>query len=298
MAYGIVALLPVALVFNVGSAAGFAMVFALLISAIVWNLGTWYLGLPASSSHTMIGSILGVGLANSVLSGHAFGEGVNWSKAGEVGTALLVSPVVGFVCSALLLFLLKALVKQPALFSEPAKDKAPPAWIRGVLVLTCTGVSFAHGSNDGQKGMGLIVLILVGILPGTYALKMAETPEKVHAIATQAHVATAIFEKKAAGATADENAAVDELSAYIKPAGALSDKTYAGLATISRTIETKLGGIKSFGDLPESDRRTARTDIYLVASGIGKLAKANAFTEEGDQKATGDFKKQLDSVTK
>src|SRR6202161_3049402 len=112
VAFGVLALLPVELVLNVGSGAGFAMVFALLISAIIWNLGTWYLGLPASSSHALIGSIMGVGLANSLLSpGHVFGEGVNWSKAKEVGSSLLISPVLGFVCAGLLLLLLKLLVK-------------------------------------------------------------------------------------------------------------------------------------------------------------------------------------------
>jgi PiT family inorganic phosphate transporter len=120
VAFGVLALLPVELVLNVGSGAGFAMVFALLISAIIWNLGTWYFGLPASSSHTLIGSIMGVGLANSVLvGGHEFGEGVNWAKASEVGTSLLVSPLVGFACAALLLLLMKALVKNKDLYSAP-----------------------------------------------------------------------------------------------------------------------------------------------------------------------------------
>src|SRR5579862_6311231 len=173
VAFGVLALLPVELVLNVGSGAGFAMVFALLISAIIWNLGTWYFGLPASSSHTLVGAIMGVGLANSMLSpGHVFGEGVNWAKASEVGISLLVSPVVGFTFSALLLLLFKATIKRKELYIAPDKDKAPPSWIRGLLVLTCTGVSFAHGSNDGQKGMGLIMLILIGIVPVTFAVDL------------------------------------------------------------------------------------------------------------------------------
>jgi phosphate/sulfate permease len=157
VAFGILALLPVELVINVGSGAGFAMVFALLISAIIWNVGTWYFGLPASSSHTLIGSIVGVGLANSVLSaGHQFGDGVNWGKVQDTLVALLVSPLIGFTFSALLLLVMKYFVKKPELFSEPNKDAPPSPWVRGLLILTCTGVSFAHGSNDGQKGMGLI----------------------------------------------------------------------------------------------------------------------------------------------
>src|SRR5580658_7469686 len=154
VAFGVLALLPVELVLNVGSGAGFAMVFALLLAAIIWNLGTWYFGLPASSSHALIGSIMGVGLANSLLKGGSkFGDGVNWAKASEVGISLLVSPVVGFVLAALLLLLCKLLIKDPALYAAPDKDKPPPPWIRLLLIGTCTGVSYAHGSNDGQKGM-------------------------------------------------------------------------------------------------------------------------------------------------
>src|ERR1700750_2271212 len=97
VAFGIVALLPVELILDVGSGAGFAMVFALLLSAIIWNVGTWYLGLPASSSHTLIGSIVGVGLMNSLISpDSAFGDGVNWTKVADTGKALLFSPIIGF----------------------------------------------------------------------------------------------------------------------------------------------------------------------------------------------------------
>src|SRR5258706_4429695 len=107
VAFGVLSLLPVELVLNVGSGAGFAMVFALLISAIIWNLGTWYFGLPASSSHALIGSIMGVGVANALMRGRDGTSGVDWSKATEIGYALLLSPLVGFICAAVLLLLLK-----------------------------------------------------------------------------------------------------------------------------------------------------------------------------------------------
>src|SRR3984885_7328735 len=186
VAFGIVALLPVELILDVGSGAGFAMVFALLLSAIIWNVGTWYLGLPASSSHSLIGSIMGVGLANSLMAPHhVFGEGVNWAQAKNIGLSLIISPVVGFTCAALLLLLAKALIKRPELFAAPEKDKAPPLWIRGLLVLTCTGVSFAHGSNDGQKGMGLLMLIMIGVVPGAFALNMATDETAIHRISAE-----------------------------------------------------------------------------------------------------------------
>ena len=158
VAFGIISLLPVELILQVGSKAGFAMVFALLVAAIIWNLGTWYFGLPASSSHTMIGSIIGVGIANQLMSPKTGTSGVDWSKAKEIGESLLLSPLVGFACAFLLLWLMKAVIKNRALYEAPVGTEPPPFWIRSLLVLTCTGVSFAHGSNDGQKGMGLIML--------------------------------------------------------------------------------------------------------------------------------------------
>src|ERR1700726_1406357 len=173
VAFGIISLLPVELILQVGSSAGFAMVFALLIAAILWNLGTWYFGLPASSSHTLIGSIIGVGVANAMLHGRSGTSGGDWSKAKEVGEALLVSPLFGFALAAALLLLLKSIVRIPALYAEPEGDHPPLWWIRGILILTCTLVSFFHGSNDGQKGMGLIMLILIGTVPTAYALNRA-----------------------------------------------------------------------------------------------------------------------------
>ncbi len=180
VAFGIISLLPVELILQVGGAAGFAMVFALLAAAIVWNLGTWWFGLPSSSSHTLIGSIIGVGLANQLLSPRTGTSGVDWSQAGSVGKSLLISPLVGFACAAgLLLTLMKFVIPNKKLYEAPVGTEPPPFWIRCLLMLTCTGVSFAHGSNDGQKGMGLIMLILVGTVPTAYALNRAVTPAEV-----------------------------------------------------------------------------------------------------------------------
>jgi len=173
VAFSIVHLLPVDLLVDIRSGRGLAMVLALLVSAITWNFATWYKGLPASSSHALIGSIMGVGMMNAWLERGSPFKGVNWHKVTEVITALLLSPLIGFLAAAILLWLCRSLIRSPRLFRPPAGDEPPPWWVRALLVGTCTGVSFAHGSNDGQKGMGLVMLILIGILPATYALDPA-----------------------------------------------------------------------------------------------------------------------------
>ena len=167
VAMGIINLLPAEALVATHAGEGIAMVMALLLSAIIWNVGTWYFGIPASSSHTLIGSILGVGIAFMLMGNDA---GVNWKKAEETGLALLISPLFGFVCAMGLVFMVKKLIKDPRLFAEEASEDPPPMWIRMVLIATCTGVSLSHGSNDGQKGVGLVMLILILIIPAHYAL--------------------------------------------------------------------------------------------------------------------------------
>jgi PiT family inorganic phosphate transporter len=301
VAYGIVSLLPVELVINIGSGAGFAMVFALLLSAIIWNLGTWYLGLPASSSHSLIGSIMGVGLANSLLaSNHVFGEGVNWGQAKNIGLSLIISPVVGFTCAALLLLLAKALIKRPELYTAPAADKPPPLWIRGILCLTCTGVSFAHGSNDGQKGMGLIMLIMIGVVPGAFALKMDAEAGMIHLIASESRQVTMVLKHEAQGAVAEMTPAEAsaEVSAFLKGSGSRTERTFPALAVLTGGIASSLEGVSRISDLPEADRRGLRTSLYLAGEGIAKLSKTHGFTAPDDQKTCTQFKSDSDRLTK
>lgn len=299
VAYGVVALLPVELVLNVGSAAGFAMVFALLISAIIWNLGTWYMGLPASSSHSLIGAIMGVGLANSLMKpGHVFGEGVNWGKVQETFTALLVSPIIGFVCAGALLLLLKAFVKQPALYEAPKGDAPPPLWIRGLLVLTCTGVSFAHGSNDGQKGQGLLMLILIGVLPGAYALQMRAKPEAIRQVAISSQSASEALARKSPGVTLNDKDASAALSAFIKSDGKFTDQTFAAVAAKTRSVAEKINGKNSFNEVSIEQRRDLRTDLYLASESLGKLAKLGKFTDPGEKASALAYRSQADQLTK
>ena len=228
------------------------MVFALLLSAIIWNVGTWYLGLPASSSHTLIGSIVGVGLMNSLISSsQQFGEGVNWGKVQDTAMALLISPVVGFVAAGLLLLAAKVVIRNPALYKSPEGKTPPPLWIRGLLVLTCTGVSFAHGSNDGQKGMGLIMLILIGIVPATYALEPRDRrPTALQSIVAASQAAAPVLGKAPDASDALANAVADaELSRFLTT-GKPTDQTMTSLARQERRRRRRRSAsVKSIGEL-------------------------------------------------
>src|ERR1700759_2274936 len=215
VAFGIVSLLPVELILQVGGAAGFAMVFALLTAAIIWNLGTWWFGLPSSSSHTLIGSIIGVGIANQLMQARTATSGVDWGQAMNVGKSLLLSPIVGFAVAALLLSLSKVFIRDPRLYKAPEGDAPPPLWIRCLLILTCTGVSFAHGSNDGQKGMGLIMLILIGTVPTAYALNKAVTPAETQNFIAVAQQTAATRAKHPQGAPPSANPRAD-VEAYVR----------------------------------------------------------------------------------
>ena len=299
VAFGVIALLPMDLVLNVGSAAGVATVFALLIAAIMWNLGTWYLGLPASSSHALIGSIMGVGLANSLMApGLAIGEGVNWSKASEVGLALIISPIVGFCAAALLLLLMKVFIRRPELYRPPDLDKPPPFWIRSLLVVTCTGVSFAHGSNDGQKGMGLIMLILIGLLPATYALRLTTSDAQLQELLGSAQAASALVDQRTGGVTMAGGRAREQLATFLKRGAVAGPETYAALASEIQLVAEKLGAVKSLSQLAPDVRSSLRRSIYLIAESIGKLDSSQQLTDPGERSTLLGFRAKLDGLTK
>jgi PiT family inorganic phosphate transporter len=296
VAFGIISLLPVELILQVGSGAGFAMVFALLIAAIVWNLGTWWLGLPASSSHTLIGSIIGVGVANALMHGRDGTSGVDWSQATKVGYSLLLSPLVGFVCAALLLLALKAFVKNKALYAEPVGNKPPPWWIRGLLVLTCTGVSFAHGSNDGQKGMGLIMLILVGTVPMAYALNRAMPVDQMTQFVAMAQVTQASLTKATAvAAPADPRRTTSD---YVRTK-ALTPEVVPALAALTGSIGAQVKAYGALSRVPADAVANVRNDMYLVSEAIRLLDKDGSVKFDADAKRNlVAFKKEIDDATK
>jgi PiT family inorganic phosphate transporter len=297
VAFGIVSLLPVELILQVGSAAGYAMVFALLIAAIIWNLGTWWLGIPASSSHTLIGSIVGVGVANALVNGKDGTSGVDWDQVTKVGEALLFSPLFGFALSAILLLIMKAVIRVPELYTAPTTNKPPSPWIRGLLILTCTLISFFHGSNDGQKGMGLIMLILIGVAPTAYALNRAPPEGHAAQFIASAHAASKIVEAHGAGynVIGDPRPAVTD---YVH-AHHIAEGTYPSLAVLVKDISDSVEQYGSVAKTPLEKVQNLRNDMYLASEAFRVLAKdkENELTAE-EKGQIADFKKQLDSATK
>jgi len=297
VAFGIISLLPVELILQVGSKAGFAMVFALLVAAIIWNMSTWYFGLPASSSHTLIGSIIGVGIANQLMSARTGTSGVDWGQALNIGKSLLLSPLVGFAGAFLLLSLMKVIVKNRKLYEAPEGTQPPPFWIRALLLLTCTGVSFAHGSNDGQKGMGLIMLILIGTVPTAYALNHAVTKR-------QSEDFVAVSEQ--AGNTLNKyvspNAVIgdarEDVTAYVRTKE-FSPNTMLALRQLVSDIgnETVL-----FGELrkvPNDRVRNFRNDMYLVSEALRLMQKTHQpDIAANDWAVLANYKKHIDNATK
>jgi len=298
VAFTIITLLPVELILRVSSGSGFAMVFALLIAAILWNLGTWWLGLPASSSHTMVGSIIGVGIANQLINGTSGTSGVDWEQATKVFKVLLISPLVGFGCAALLFLLTKWTIKYPELYSAP-KDNTPPPWpIRSLLVLTCTGVSFFHGSNDGQKGMGLIMLILIGTVPTAYALNHAVTAHDLQDFIAASEQAVSIID-----AHVDKNAILGpdprvELTDYLRTKQ-LQPATMTALRELIRDLE---GSVKAFGaykNVPANMQSNIRNDMYVTSETLRLMAKSKNPKFTADQAAAlNNYKKHVDKATK
>src|ERR1700709_2096027 len=297
VAFGIISLLPVELILQVGSGAGFAMVFALLIAAILWNLGTWYFGLPASSSHTLIGSIIGVGVANALMRGRDGTSGVDWGKATEIGYALLLSPLVGFICAAVLVLLLKMIIRNPALYAAPEGNKTPPLWIRGILIATCTGVSFAHGSNDGQKGMGLIMLILIGTVPTAYALNRTLPESMVAQFQQTSEAASKVVAAKGAGFSiiGDPRPAVTQYVAEHK----ISEGTYPSLAVLVKDVGDQVQKYGTLSKIPSEAVGNTRNDMYLTSEAIRFLMKDKESALSKEEVATlNAYKGSLDSATK
>ena len=277
VAMGIVYLLPVESLVDANVYHGIAMVGALILAAIIWNVGTWYYGIPASSSHALIGSILGVGIAFSLLP-ESRGAAVNWNKAGETGIALLVGPLLGFALTIGMMFLFKRFVPSKAIFKEPHKRKPPPLWIRLLLITTCTLVSFFHGSNDGQKGVGLVMLILIGIVPSYFALDQTKNPLDLRASLVKVEYVISRVNR-------------DELSPADQQ---MLTKVQAQTADLDRIFADKT----SIKDLPQTTRFEIRRDVLLVANRAKTLlASSRVSLSTEDRKTYDDSVKEMKTFT-
>jgi phosphate/sulfate permease len=281
VAVGIINLLPVETLVDQNIAHSLSMVIALLLTAIFWNLLTWYLGIPCSSSHTLIGSILGVGLAYSLLP-EAVGDAVNWSKASEIGLSLLISPLFGFSMTIILMYIIRSLTKKTSygesLFKEPKKNSPPPVWIRGILILTCTLVSFFHGSNDGQKGVGLVMLILIGIVPAYFALDNSFTPTRLP------------------GSLAKIETVISTIDASVLSA---PDRANLAEATeLNRGLQARFSTLQDVSSISKNDRFLVRKDIMIMDRYINSITKKpEVKLSDSEKRVLKDELKQVRKIT-
>ncbi len=298
VAFAILSLLPVELILQVGKGADFAMVLSLLMAALLWNLSTWWFGLPASSSHTLIGSIIGVGIANQLMSVHGSSSGVDWGQAASVFKVLLISPLVGFGGAAILLLILRQFVRDPALYQSPKGDEPPPLWIRCLLILTCTGVSFGHGSNDGQKGMGLIMLILIGTVPTAYALNHAIGADQVQEFAVVSQQTVSVLDQYVpTGDPANGDPRAD-LTAYIRTK-TITPNTMPALRQMVEEVESEVVSYKTLADVPNGQQQNIRSNMYVVSEAIRLMAKSgNSRFTASDHAVLTIYRKHLDSFTR
>jgi len=303
VAYTIVTLLPVDLILHVGSNAGYAMIFALLLAAVLWNLATWYVGLPNSSSHTLIGSVLGVGLANQLISSGSKGgtAGVDWSQAYNVLSGLFWSPLIGFACAFLLLSLMKKVIRTPSLYEAPQGDAPPPGPVRALLIFTCTLVSFFHGSNDGQKGMGLIMLILIGCAPTAYALNRTMPASASAAFIETAKTGVAPFAARAGAADPNADHARATLVTALQQRKADDARVYGAITILSADISQRIQGYGTISNIPAAATGNLRNDMYLVLDTsklITKAKDAGSRFRPDELKAIDGYQKNLEQGTR
>jgi PiT family inorganic phosphate transporter len=298
VAFGIISLLPVELILQVGGGTGFAMVFALLTAAIIWNLGTWYFGLPSSSSHTLIGSVIGVGLANQVLAVKTATSGVDWKQAANIGKSLLLSPIIGGLAAALLLLAMKKLVKSRHLYEAPVGNQPPPFWIRGLLLLTCTGVSFAHGSNDGQKGMGLIMLILIGTVPTAYALNHAVSRKDSQDFVAVSELAAGTLRNYVTPGVPAADDPREAVTAYVRTR-TIAPATVGSLAVMVSGIGHDMAHYKELKNVPPENTRNFRNDLYIVSEALRIMEKSHQpAIGPADGETLRNYRKHIDKATK
>jgi len=298
VAFAVVTLLPVELILKVSSGAGFSMIFALLIAAILWNLGTWYLGLPASSSHTLVGSIIGVGLANQLMNPHAGASGLDWAQVIKVLKALLISPILGFVLAGAVILLARQLVHTSALYEAPKGNQPPPWPIRALMIGTCTGVSFFHGSNDGQKGMGLIMLILIGTVPTAYALNHAVGPMEAQNFLVASAQTSQVLDRYVKPDPGPDPDARTEITTYIRT-GRLEAGTLPAMQVMVTELDHEVAQYRALESVPAQDQTKLRNDMYVTSEAFRLMLKnGNPGFTPAEAATVKSYESKLDKSTK
>ncbi len=254
VAMGIINLLPTEMLLDHNLSHGVALIGAIMLTAILWNTLTWFFGIPCSSSHSLIGSIFGVGLAYTFLN-PSKAVSLNWSKVLDTGLSLLISPIIGFILALLLMTLMSRFIKNEKIFREPKEKKAPPFWIRSILVLTSTSVSFSHGSNDGQKGVGLMMLILIGIAPGYFALNRNADPQDL--LFNLSRIETSLNH-------------VDHAHFSLQ-----DQSTYTGLISKIDSVKAGMTHVNTFTEIKTTQASSYRKDLILIFKGVKKLEENN-----------------------
>jgi inorganic phosphate transporter, PiT family len=280
VAYALVELLPAEVLTPPDGGPAVAMLVSLLVAALFWNIGTWWFGLPNSSSHCLIGALIGVALGNALARSRSLAEGVHWPQLWKVLEALALSPLLGFVLAGALYVLTRRTVHDQHLY-EPVGDKRPIWWMRAILILTCTGVSFSHGTNDGQKSIGLIMLTIIGIFPATYALNPA-AGELLNDLPTLALQAEPLMQKYGddAKAIALASAKSIETRAAQSPAGAHVEGLDANKSAQPLRVEV---GMKSE---TAKRRSSVRGDVYEVISELKHVEEAKGVSPQDKKQAT------------
>lgn len=286
VAYAIVHLLPVELL--VDSHHGLIMVFSIVTSAIIWNLGTWYFGIPASSSHALIGSILGVALANALIKDIPIADGVNWQKAIEIGISLLLSPIAGFIVAGGFLLILKNRFPKSKMHQTPEKRKAkkdkrkPPFWSRVSLILSAMGVSFVHGSNDGQKGIGLVMLVLISFVPQNFVLDLGSSSYQIEKTRDAAIHLNNLFKR-------NEAALNPHLNLKIEQQVALDDDfkcTPAVTGTVFNELNKLLTDIQDYKSLSTEQRILTRHYMLCLDDIAKNVTRASLLSDEDNANIT------------
>lgn len=286
VAYAIVHMLPTDLLLNVGSAHSLAMVFSMLLAAIIWNLGTWYFGLPASSSHTLIGSIIGIGLTNALLTGTSVVDALNLPKVLGIFGSLILSPIIGLVIAGGLIFLLRrywsGTKKRRRIHLTPAErekqdgKKKPPFWTRIALIVSAIGVSFSHGANDGQKGIGLIMLVLIGVAPAGFVVNMEASSYEITRTRDAISNVETYFQQHPD--LVKQSMGEEELIPAPSPNAGLTDKTEfhchaANSVNILERAKDMLSNIDSYSQLSVDQRSQLRRIMLCISDTADKVAK-------------------------